>query len=302
MAVGTTRSGVGRRGGSPSPGARYGAAVEVGLGLPLMHPGVDRTMLDHWLAVGDEAFSSVVVGERITFRNLELWTAAAAAASLTRRCRILVGASILTAHPATLVAKQAASVDVLSGGRLVLAVGTGVRPDDLAVLGGGHGDLAGAAAEVRRRWAAALAGDDTSGPRPVQQPGPPLLAAVIGARSLPAATAWADGAYTFSVTGDLAAARLARSCGHPRVVAGTFCSVGADDDLASLRAHLVDYLGERGRGVAFGLARRAHLAGSDAVRAHLDQAAAAGVDETVLVPASADRRVADALAEVVAHA
>ena len=83
--------GVVRASSSGPPGAEgYGAAVDLGLGLPLMNRDVDRATIDHWLAVADEAFASVVVGERIAFRNLELWTTAAAAAVLTRRCRILV--------------------------------------------------------------------------------------------------------------------------------------------------------------------------------------------------------------------
>jgi alkanesulfonate monooxygenase SsuD/methylene tetrahydromethanopterin reductase-like flavin-dependent oxidoreductase (luciferase family) len=277
-----------------------------------MHREVDRGVLDQWLAVGDDAFSSVVIGERIEFRNLEVWSAAAAAATLTRRCRVLVGASILTAHPPTLVAKQAASVDVLSEGRLVLAVGTGVRPDDLAALGAGEAGpaaLADAAGEVRRRWASAP-DDDTCGPVPVQVHGPPLLAAVIGPRAIRGAAGWADGVYGFSVTGDVEAlgdiARRARAAWAesggeaPHLVAGTFCSVGTDDDRATLRAHLVDYLGGLGRGVAFGLAKQAEVAGADAVHAHLDALAEAGFDEAVLVAASADPSMADALAALVA--
>ena len=287
--------------------------MDLGLGLPLMNRGIGRATIDHWLAVADEGFSSVVVGERIAFRNLELWTAAAAAAVLTRRCRILVSVSILTAHPEALVAKQAASVDVLSGGRLTLAVGTGVRDDDLAALGrpgAGPGDLARSAAEVRRRWSAAQEGDDTCGPAPVQVPGPPLLAAVIGPRAIAEAASWADGVSGFSVTGDEDAVRTtnerAREAwadagrGRPRLVTGTFCSVGADDDLAALRGHLNDYLGVLGRGVAFGLARQARLAGADAVRAHIEAMAETGLDELVLVPASADPAMADALAALVA--
>jgi probable F420-dependent oxidoreductase len=72
-------------------------------------------------------FDSIWAGEHLSFHNpiLDLGTALAAFATVTER--LLIGAAVVLLplrHP-SLVAKQASSLDYLSGGRLVLGVGVG---------------------------------------------------------------------------------------------------------------------------------------------------------------------------------
>jgi alkanesulfonate monooxygenase SsuD/methylene tetrahydromethanopterin reductase-like flavin-dependent oxidoreductase (luciferase family) len=102
--------------------------MEVGLALPQMTSGLDRARILDWSRTVDAGpFSSISAGERITYDNLDGFTLCSAAAAVTERVRVLVNAVILPWHAPALVATQLASMDVLSGGRLEVAVGVGVR-------------------------------------------------------------------------------------------------------------------------------------------------------------------------------
>src|SRR5690606_37091479 len=149
----------------------------VGLALPTMAPGWERrTWLDWCRVVDDGPFSSISCGERITFRNVEMLTTLAAAAALTERVRVMVNLAVAPWHATTLLAKQLATLDVLSGGRLDVGLGVGGRDQDYAGMGvstaGRHQRLDDQVDELRRLWAGEpiLEGAPALGP-PVVQPG-----------------------------------------------------------------------------------------------------------------------------------
>jgi probable F420-dependent oxidoreductase len=93
-------------------------------------------------------YDSIWAGEHLSFHNpiLDLGVALAAFAAVTERVQIGAGIVLLPLRHPSLVAKQAASLDYLSGGRLVLGVGVG---------GEGAKDFEAAGVDVRERGARA---------------------------------------------------------------------------------------------------------------------------------------------------
>src|SRR4051794_2588018 len=110
--------------------ARVGA-MRVGMALPSMVAGTTRNVILEWMRRIDAGpFSVLAGGERVTYPNLDMMSTLAGAASITERVAIEASVSVLPMHRAVHVAKQAATIDVLSGGRFVLGVGVGGRDDD----------------------------------------------------------------------------------------------------------------------------------------------------------------------------
>ena len=97
------------------------AAMKIGLSLPTMLPGMDRDTVLTWCRrIEDDGYSTIGFGERIAYRNLEMFSVLSAAAAVTERVTIASTIVILPMHSATWVAKQTATLDVLSGGRVTL--------------------------------------------------------------------------------------------------------------------------------------------------------------------------------------
>lgn len=99
--------------------------------------GVDSlTVVDHVVLGGD--LSGYPYGSfpgRPTDPWLEPLTALAAIAARTSRIRLLTGILIAPLRPATLLAKTVATLDVISGGRIDLGVGTGWLDKEYEALG-----------------------------------------------------------------------------------------------------------------------------------------------------------------------
>src|SRR5918996_292405 len=109
--------------------------MKVGIGLPSTVPGVDKASLVGYARRAEErGFASLGTIDRLVFANYESLVALGAAAAVTERIRLLTDILIVPYRVnAALLAKQAATVDALSGGRLTLAVAVGGREDDYAV-------------------------------------------------------------------------------------------------------------------------------------------------------------------------
>ena len=110
--------------------------MNVGVGLPNTLPGATGELLLDWARRADAGpFSSVAVLDRVAYDSIEPFSALAAAAGATSRVRLATMVAVGPLRPTGLLAKQAASVHALSGGRLTLGLAVGARTEDYEAAG-----------------------------------------------------------------------------------------------------------------------------------------------------------------------
>jgi len=147
-------------------------------------------------AVERAGFDSVWTGDHVSFHNplYESLTLLASYASITTRIRLGTGVYLLALRPPAIAAKMTATLDALSGGRLIFGVGVGgENPKEFELTGSPHKERGARVTEgidvVRTLWRDTPASFDgrftkfsgvSIDPKPVQKPGPPIW---IGGRS-----------------------------------------------------------------------------------------------------------------------
>jgi probable F420-dependent oxidoreductase len=99
--------------------------------------GVDQLVIPDHLAIGARTDRYPYGAFPLPAQEpwLEPLTALAAVAGATRRLRLATGVLIAPLRPALLLAKTVATLDVLSGGRVDLGVGTGWQPEEFEAAG-----------------------------------------------------------------------------------------------------------------------------------------------------------------------
>jgi alkanesulfonate monooxygenase SsuD/methylene tetrahydromethanopterin reductase-like flavin-dependent oxidoreductase (luciferase family) len=280
--------------------------MDVGVGLPSTIGSATGPDILAWARAADEAgLASLGTIDRVVYGNHETIPTLAAAAAVTSRIRLTTAILIAPFRGnGTLLAKQLATVDSLSGGRLTVGVAVGGRPDDYATTGS---DFAGRGAAFDAQLAAFREVWDGSagvGPAPVQSGGPPLLIGGSGAaavrRTVEVGAGWISGGggvdvFTQGADRIRTAWTKAGRAGTPRFAALAYYALGPDAE-ALAGAYLGDYyrfLGDYAAQVTAGA-----LTTPDAVRGAVDAFAAAGCDELVLFPCSPDLDQLHRLAEV----
>src|SRR5207247_663744 len=106
-------------------------AMEIGIGLPMWLKGTTPAFLLDWAQHAEAGpFSSLGTLDRVAYHNFEPLTMFAAVAATTKRIRLTTSVLLATTRNAGILAKQAATIDAISGGRLTLGLGIGGREDD----------------------------------------------------------------------------------------------------------------------------------------------------------------------------
>src|SRR5512145_3351805 len=110
--------------------------MRIALGLPSRIIGATGDLMLEWITRAEGGpFSSVVVTDRVVSQALEPLSVLAMAAGATQRIRLMTSVVIGPTRETTLLARQAATIDLLSGGRLTLGLGVGVRENDYLATG-----------------------------------------------------------------------------------------------------------------------------------------------------------------------
>jgi alkanesulfonate monooxygenase SsuD/methylene tetrahydromethanopterin reductase-like flavin-dependent oxidoreductase (luciferase family) len=113
--------------------------MNVGVGLPSTTPETDGAQVLEWARRADALpFTSVAVLDRVAYSSFEPFATLAVAAGATTRVRLATMIAIAPLRATALLAKQAASVNALSGGRMTLGLGIGARVEDYEVAGVDH--------------------------------------------------------------------------------------------------------------------------------------------------------------------
>ena len=109
--------------------------MRIGVGLPNPLPSTEGATLVEWARRSEDAgFSTLATIDRIVYPSYDSLISLAAAAAVTERIGLMTNILIAPARDAVLLAKEAASVDRLSGGRLTLGLAPGGRRDDFEVV------------------------------------------------------------------------------------------------------------------------------------------------------------------------
>ncbi|MBD0330000.1 MAG: LLM class flavin-dependent oxidoreductase [Thermoleophilia bacterium] len=275
--------------------------MNVGVGLPTTTPGASGELVLEWARRAEAGpFSSLAVLDRVAYDSLDPFASLAGAAAVTSRIRLATMVAVGPLRPTGLLAKEAASVHALSGGRLTLGLATGARPEDYEAAGA---DARGRGRRLSEQLAYLRAGIDAERVGPARD-GIELL---VGGGSGPAfarMARYADGyahgggpprAFASAATRAQAAWRDLGRPGEPRLWGQGYFALGDAERGDEYLRHYYAFTGPFAeRVVAENLTSARKL--KDFVRGYEE----AGCHELVLFPAVAELDELARLAEAVA--
>jgi alkanesulfonate monooxygenase SsuD/methylene tetrahydromethanopterin reductase-like flavin-dependent oxidoreductase (luciferase family) len=283
--------------------------VKVGIGLPITIPGVDPEQVLEWARRAEQAgFSTLGTLDRLVYPNYEPLVALGAVAAVTERIGLTTAVLLLpNRQNAAVVAKQAATLQRLSRGRITLGVGLGSREDDYTASGVPMKGRGARFDEMLARIRGLLDGEEVGyaggvGPDVSSDPPPLVIGGRVDAAFRRAALygdGWIMGAAPPEMLPQMveklmAAWREQGRDGEPLKLAIQYFALGADPE-GDARASIGHYYASAGDYAEQVIATTAK--GEDQVRERVRQFEEVGADELILFPASPDPDEVDRLAE-----
>ena len=285
--------------------------MKIGIGIPNLIPGAPGSLLTTWARKAEErGFASLATIDRVAYPNYDSLITLAAAAAVTERIELLTNILLVPVRQPVLLAKEAASISALSGGRFTLGAGVGGREDDFVSTETSFERRGKRMDEMLELLGTAWRGELVNGsPEPVvpgMPAGPvPLLIGGNGdaaiRRTVRYGVGWTGGGggpaqLAPMISRVRAAWTAAGRAGAPRIVALTYYSLGDEVEDRSYQ-YLRHYYGSFGQYAE--MVASSALRSPDALRGALTAFADVGVDELVLNPTVADIDQIDRLADVV---
>ncbi len=286
--------------------------MKIGIGLPASIPGVSGEFILEWAREADAGpFSSLSIIDRIVYANYEPLIALAGVAGVTRRVRLMTTVLVTPLRSPGLLAKQAASLDALSGGRLTLGLGVGGREDEFEATeksARNRGQYFERQLETMARlWSgepfSATAGP--VGPPPVQVGGPEVLIGAYTEAAIKRVGHWNNGYIAGSQ--DLPQVprffRLAEQAwrdagrpGRPRLVGCSYYGLGpnATEGIAATIGDYYSYLGAGAQQFASRIAST-----PEALKSLIKTFEDVGADELTLWPCIAELEQMQRLEDVI---
>jgi alkanesulfonate monooxygenase SsuD/methylene tetrahydromethanopterin reductase-like flavin-dependent oxidoreductase (luciferase family) len=264
-----------------------------------------------WAQRADRAgFSSLGSIGAVSYPSYEELTLFAAAGAVTERIRFFTNVLIATARSAAELAKQAATVDQVTNGRLTLGLGAGWREADFIL---NQRDFAGRGAafdqiltDLHRSWNGEALDEAArpASPPTVQSPIPIMVGGTTKAairRVVDHGAGWTAGGMPPDAVAEFGqkvrdAWTAAGKKGEPRIAALVYFGLGDTEEES--RNNLLDYYKPMGDDVA-GMIAGGALRSADAIAGAIAAYEAAGVDELILDPTVSGPDQVDLLADVV---
>ncbi|MET9342990.1 LLM class flavin-dependent oxidoreductase [Nonomuraea sp. NPDC003804] len=287
--------------------------MDIGIGLPNTVPGTEGKALIGWARQAEEAgFSTLGTIGRLVYPSYEELIALTAAAAVTSRIRLTTGVLLAPLYTnSALLAKQTASLDRLSGGRLVLGLGLGGRDDDFTASGltteGRGRRLEEQLTEMKRVWSGEERGSAGAiGPEPVRSGGPELILGGASEASFRRVGRLADGwimgggtpeMFAQAAAGVDAAWQDEGRQGKPRKLSLAYFALGSDAR-AQADTYLLHYYAWLGDGA--GQVAASAAVSTEMVRSYVASFEASGCDELIFVPTSSRPEQVELLAEATA--
>jgi alkanesulfonate monooxygenase SsuD/methylene tetrahydromethanopterin reductase-like flavin-dependent oxidoreductase (luciferase family) len=289
--------------------------MKIALGLPSCLPSTSATLMKRWAMLAEDGpFSSLCAIDRLVYPNHDPLMALAVVAGVTRRIRLMTTVLIAPLHNAGVLAKQAASLDVLSDGRLTLGLGVGGREDDFRAAPASFHDRGKRFEQqlelMTRIWSGQPVDDETGpiGPTPVQPGGPEVL---FGGNSLAALNRlkrWGNGFLagawsreqtnqSFRQVEEIWKQNGRSRSGKPRLVCSTYYGLGPDA-AKYVEAFMLDYYAFASDAIAVERARSVPTT-TQAIQALIQEFAAIGTDELIFWPCIPDLNQVTLLAKLV---
>ena len=286
--------------------------MKVGIGLPGNVPGTKGDTILEWARRADDGpFSSLGTIDRLVYDNYDPLVVLSAAAGATSRVRLLTCVLLAPLHNPGILAKQAASLDAISAGRLTLGVGVGRRPDDYEAAPAEYSQrgrqMNRTLAMMRNIWKGEVVSEGlgTMGPAVVQPGGPEVLIGAGTPQAVRRVGRYADGfiaaAANAGTVNELYGMALESwesegRTGKPRLAGVASYALGpnAADKVGGYIRHYYSFLGE----AAETMARNA-ISTPEAVKDTIRDMEGVGMDEVVFLPSVADLDQMERLADII---